>query len=232
MDIGEIFAKVITMGYGIYDAERTRRRANQRSSELKELSGKIVATESKIAPEVGKTGNITHQAGKAEPAASEGLRGAKDQGPPGATQELSHNIPQEKAEVATACVACAVGHFSTSSGELKEALRFKSEGITSNEILDRIAGALEEQNTLEREDLTPEKIQRLPEWEKEIAEEALTQSRQLRHKLEVIQTIDELEQLAADTRSYYLKLLRQWYRGRFSKLGSAKAEVIAGKVGG
>ncbi len=225
MNPGELFVWVFNIGHSIYDAERTRKRANQRSSELKELS-------EKIAPEIGKTGNITQQAGKSLPAASEGLLGAKDQGPPGATQELSHNIPQEKAEVATACVACAVGHFSTSSGELKEALRFKSEGITSNEILDRIAGALEEQNTLEREDLTPEKIQRLPEWEKEIAEEALTQSRQLRHKLEVIQTVDELEQLAADTRSYYLKLTRQWYRGRFSKLGSAKAEVIARRVGG
>ena len=213
MDIGEHFVWVFNTGHSIYDAERTRRRANQRSSELKELS-------EKIAPEIGKTGNITHQAGKPEPAASEGLVEAK-----------KGQAPQEKSEVATACVACAVGHFSASSGLLKEACRFKSEGITSNEILDRIAGALEEQNALEREDLTPEKIQRLPEWEKEIAEEALTQSRQLRHRLEVIQTIDELNQLAADTRSYYLKLNRQWYRGRFSKLGSAKAEVIARRVG-
>lgn len=214
MDVGEIFVKIFNIGHSIYDAERTRKRAQQRSSELKELS-------EKIAPEVGKTGNIPQQAEKPEPAASGGLVEAKGQ--PETTK---------KSEVATACVACAVGHFSTSSGLLKEALRFKSKGITSNEIIDRIAGALEEQNTLEREDLTPEKIQQLPEWEKEIAEEALTQSRQLRHKLEVIQTIDELEQLAGDTRSYYLKLSRQWYRGRFRKLGSAKAEVIAGKIGG
>jgi len=212
MDVGEIFARVFNIGYGIYDGERARRRANQRSSELKELS-------EKIAPELGKTGNITQKAEETEPAASEGLVGA-------------NQIPQEKSEVATACVACAVGHFSTSSGLLKEALRFKSKGITSNEIIDRIAGALEEQNALEREDLTPEKIQRLPEWEKEIAEEGLTQSRQLRHKLESIQTIDELNQLTADTRSYYLKLSRQWYRGRFSNLGAAKAEVIARRVGG
>lgn len=133
--------------------------------------------------------------------------------------------------VATACVACAVGHFSTSSGLLKEALRFKGEGITSQEILDRIAGALEEQNGLERVDLTQEKIQNLPQWERPIAEEALTQSRQLRHRLETIQSIDELEHLAADTRTYYLKLNRQWYRGRFSNLGTKKAEAIAQRVG-
>jgi len=111
-------------------------------------------------------------------------------------------------------------------------LRFKGEGITSQEILDRIAGALEEQNALEREDLTQEKIQRLPEWERPIAEEALTQSRQLRHRLETIESIEELEQLAADTRTYYLKLSRQWYRGRFGKLGAEKAEAIAERVGG
>lgn len=141
------------------------------------------------------------------------------------------DISQEKSSIATACVACAVGHFSTSSGLLKEALRFKGEGITSQEILDRIAGALEEQNALEREDLTQEKIQHLPEWERVIAEEALAQSRQLRHKLETIQSMEELEQLAADTRTYYLKLSRQWYRGRFSNLGTKKAETIAQRVG-
>ena len=144
----------------------------------------------------------------------------------------TETLPEEKSPIATACVACAVGHFSTSSGLLKEALRFKGEGMTSQEILDRIAGALEEQNALEREDLSPEKIQRLPQWERPIAEEALTQSRQLRHRLETIQSIDELEQLAADTRTYYLKLSRQWYRGRFSNLGTKKAETIAQRVGG
>jgi len=126
---------------------------------------------------------------------------------------------------------CAIGHFSTSSGLLKEAVRFKGEGITSNEILDRIAGTLEEQNALEREDLSPEKIERLPEWERAIAEEALSQSRELRHKLENIQTIEELEQVAADTKRYYIKLTRQWYKGRFGKLGAERAEAIVQRVG-
>jgi len=145
-------------------------------------------------------------------------------------ETMPKTLPAEE-KIAAACVACTVGHFSTSSGLLKEALRFKGEGMTSQEVLDRIAGALEEQNALEREDLTQEKIQNLPQWERPIAEEALTQSRQLRHRLETIQSIDELEQLAADTRTYYLKLTRQWYRGRFSNLGAKKAETIAGRVG-
>lgn len=159
---------------------------------------------------------------------------------PSSQQEglLPSTVPQtsqeEKAtaEIATGCLPCALGHFSTSSGLLNEAVRFKGEGITSNEILDRIAGALEQQNSLEREDLSPVKIQGLPEWERPIAEEALAQSRQLRHKLESIQGIDELEQVAADTKRYYIKLNRQWYKGRFGYLGGKKADAIAQRVGG
>ena len=135
------------------------------------------------------------------------------------------------ADIATACVPCAIGHFSTSSGVLKEAVRFKGEGIASNQVLDRIAVALEEQNALEREDLAPEKIEALPGWEKTIAKEALEQSRQLRHKLETIQTVDELEEAAAGTKRYYIKLLRQWYKGRFGRLGAEKADAIAQRIG-
>ena len=137
----------------------------------------------------------------------------------------------QAAQIATGCLPCALGHFSTSSGLLNEAVRFKGEGMLSNNILDKIAGALEEQNTLERDDLSSVKIQGLPEWERPIAEEALTQSRQLRHRLETIQSIDELVQVAADTKRYYIKLNRQWYRGRFSNLGTKKAEAIAQRVG-
>ena len=147
---------------------------------------------------------------------------------------MSETSAEEEAatEIATACVPCAIGHFSTSSGLLKEAVRFKGEGIASNEIVDRIASSLSEQNALEREDLSPEKILQLPQWERAIAEEALTQSRQLRHKLENIQTIEELEQVSADTKRYYIKLTRQWYKGRFGKLGAEKAEAIVQRIGG
>ena len=135
-------------------------------------------------------------------------------------------------EIATACVPCALGHFSRSAGALNEAMRFKGEGMTSNEVLDRIASVLEEQNALERFDLTPEKLQRTPKWEREIAEEALQHSRQLRHRLEGIETIEELEQAAAETAGFYEKMNRDWYRGRFRNLGAEKAEAISQKVGG
>jgi len=147
--------------------------------------------------------------------------------PPTIIQELEM---ASKESVATACVPCALGHFSTSAGLLNESVRFKGEGITSNEILDRVAKVLEEQNTLERVDLTQEKIQLSPAWEKKLAEEALQQSRKLRHYLESFTSIEHLEKAAADTESYYKRLFREWFRQRFSHLGPAKAERIAEKV--
>jgi len=159
----------------------------------------------------------------------------KEEEPPSATITQPTTLIQsdEKPieDIATGCLPCAVSHFSTSAGLLNEAVRFKGDGITSNEILDRIASAIEEQNALERIDLSPVKIQHLPEWERPIAEEALTRSRQLRHKLEDIQSVEELERIAADTKQYYLRLNRQWYKGKFGKLGTEKAEAISQRIG-
>ncbi|MBA7661264.1 hypothetical protein ES703_69279 [subsurface metagenome] len=142
---------------------------------------------------------------------------------PTITQEPETTLKQET--VATACVPCALGHFSTTTGLLVEAVRFKAEGITSNEVLDRIAKALQEQNTLERVDLTPEKIRSTPDWERDIAEEALQQSRGLRHRLETIETIEDLEQAAADTEGYYRELNRKWWKRRFAKTGKTEPEM-------
>jgi len=110
-------------------------------------------------------------------------------------------------------------------------MRFKEEGITSNEILDRIAKALEEQNTLERVDLTPEMIQSSPPWERELAEEALLESRSLRHRLENLSSIEQLGQTAADSATTYKKLFREWFKQRFAHLGPEKAQKIADNVG-
>jgi len=43
MSAGDIFARVFQIGYVIYDAERTRRRARQRSSELKETGERAIS---------------------------------------------------------------------------------------------------------------------------------------------------------------------------------------------
>lgn len=116
--------------------------------------------------------------------------------------------------VASACVPCATGHFSTSATLLNEAVRFKKDGLTSPQVLDDIAAALGEQNALERIDLTPEKIRLLPDWEKEMANMALEKSRELRHRLEAVQSMEELENIAADTAEFYKLLNREWISKR------------------
>jgi len=137
--------------------------------------------------------------------------------------EPESSVKQE--EVATACVPCALGHFSTTAGLLTEAVRFKEEGITSNEVVDRIAKILQELNALERVDLTPEKIRSAPDWERDLAEEALQQSRGLRHRLETIKGIGELEAADADTEGYYRSLNRKWWKLRFAKTGKTEPEM-------
>jgi len=108
-------------------------------------------------------------------------------------------------------------------------VRFKKDGMASNEILDRIAKCLQEQNALERVDLTPERILSAPDWEREIAEEALQQSRELRHRLETITTIEELEQAAASTAGYYRTLHRKWWKLRLAQPGTKILPVVTEK---
>lgn len=153
----------------------------------------------------------------------------ENEAPPGqkaTSTTITKPEPLAKEEaVATACVPCALGHFSTSAGLLNEAVRFEGEGITSNEIVDRIAKVLAEQNALERVDLTPEKIRGTPEWERELAEEALQQSRSLRHRLESLTTIEELKEAAADTEGYYRNLNRKWWKLRLTQTGKTEPEL-------
>jgi len=137
---------------------------------------------------------------------------------PAEASEVSEDTSQSQ-DIATACVACALGHFSRSAGALEEAMRFKDQGITSNEILDRIGGVLKEQNTLERYDLTPEKLRRSPPWEREIAEKALVESRRIRHVLEGLESIEQLETVAAETAAFYRNLNREWFQKRFAHRG-------------
>ena len=132
--------------------------------------------------------------------------------------EIPQPVPQEiKEKIATACIPCSLSHLATSSGLLNEALRFKNEGITSNEVVDRIAQALVEHNAMERVDLAVEKIYKLPEWEKCIAEEALENSRRIRHQLVDIKTVGDLERVATDAIQSYRTLFRKWKKGRLGK---------------
>jgi len=119
--------------------------------------------------------------------------------------------------IATGCVPCSIGHLATCSGLLNEAMRFaKKDGIASEEVLDRLNMCLDELNALERVDLRSELIVNLPGWEKELANKALTCSRDLRHKLEGLSGVDDLEQVVATTQTTRNDIGRQWYQYRLT----------------
>ncbi|MBA7582955.1 hypothetical protein ES708_24893 [subsurface metagenome] len=84
---------------------------------------------------------------------------------------------------------------------------------------------------MERVDLTPEKLQNTSSWERPIADEALRESRKLRHSLEGISSMEEVEQAAADSERFYKKLFREWFKQRFAHLGPENAQRIADEVG-
>ena len=185
--------------------------------------GKAAGDIRSVADELGTAGSLLPFSKVKTPQPTKSL--PKAQGPPPSSEETSQTH-----EIATACVPCALGHFSRSAGALEEGMRFKDQGITSNEILDRVGGVLKEQNTLERYDLTPEKLQRSPPWEREIAERALFESRRIRHVLEGLESIEQLETVAAETAAFYRKLNREWFQKRFAHRRSGAATTAENKV--
>ena len=130
-------------------------------------------------------------------------------------------------DIATGCVPCAIGHFGTCAGLLNEAMRFaRKDGIASDEVINRINACTDEISALERIDLRPEMIVSLPAWEKELADKALVESRNIRHRLEMVSTVDDLEQLAAMTQTSRNEIGRAWFKYRLSHMSEAeKTEV-------
>jgi len=107
-------------------------------------------------------------------------------------------IAKESIKAGTACTLCSDEHLSEVSGALAEALRFaRSEGLASKEVIRRTRHARDELNAMERFDLAPEEVTKLPEDEKEVAHWALPESRNLRHSINSIRTVDDLEKTAA-----------------------------------
>lgn len=145
-----------------------------------------------------------------EESEAEKVKGEADKQQP----EANNISTKAKAEsIATGCVGCSLGHLGTCTGLLNEAMRFaRSDGIRSNEVIDRISLCTDELNTLERVDLRPEMISELEGKQKELATEALNVSRQTRHGLEAISSLDDLEKIAAVTNKAKTNIARGWYK--------------------
>jgi hypothetical protein len=132
--------------------------------------------------------------------------------PPAVTTEVDKGV-------ATGCIPCSINHFSTCSGLLNEAMRFgRKDGIASEEVISRVGMCMDELNSLERVDLRPEMIHDLPDWEKTLAEKALDLSRSLRHELEGISDISNLEGVAATTQTKRQEIGKAWFKERFTRM--------------
>jgi len=231
MDASEIVARVFVIGHQIYDGARASRRSRQRSSELKELGQKIALASSDLrqsAPEIQKAGRTS-----GEPAEATSLINSE------ALDRIREDEVGLWSPVATACIPCAMGHYGTCSGLLNEAMRFaKKEGIDSGEVIDRVNMCMDELNAMERVDLRPELIADLSRWEKELANKALTRSRSLRHGLENLGNVDDLERLAATTQTIRNEIGRDWFKRRLASMGvednkamGERAQPIRAKLG-
>jgi len=133
--------------------------------------------------------------------------------------------------VEAGCVPCAIGHFGTCTGLLNEAMRFaKKDGVGSSEVIDRVNMCLDELNAMERVDLRPEMITDLPDWEKELANGALTASRATRHGLEGLTTGNDLEKVAASTQITRTEIGRKWFKERLARMPKEEKEKLAEKA--
>lgn len=130
----------------------------------------------------------------------------------------------EATAVPTGCLPCALGHYGACTGILNEARRFaQSDGMASVDVIDRVNICMDELNAMERKDLRPQMIDQLPTWEKDLANKALNESRQIRHALESgVNSLDELDHIAARTQETRMSLGRVWMS---KKLQSMPPEI-------
>lgn len=137
------------------------------------------------------------------------------------------NISEKATGIPTGCIPCSIGHIGTCSGLLNEAMRFaRKDGVESEEVIGRINMCLDELNALERVDLRSEMIHGLPPWEKGLAEKALSLSRSLRHDLEQVPNLSDLEGIAADTQKTRQEIGTAWFRGKFERMDPGQREIV------
>ncbi len=131
------------------------------------------------------------------------------------------------------CIPCSIGHFTTCTGLLNEAMRFaRNDGLSSDQVIEDTNTCLQELNALERVDLTAAKMEGLPKWEKDLAIEALQLSRSTRHELEDLKTVDQLERLTAGIQPAQLAIAKRWVKGKLASLPEADRQKVIAQAKG
>lgn len=125
------------------------------------------------------------------------------------TEEMASRDPAEETEYSSpprqpsvsmrdsktvACIPCVKNHMSAVAGILAESKRFIGGGIKDPKIVEALDIATKEVTAAERGDLDPAKVASLPPREKEIAEWAADQIRDLRHVLDRVSDKDTFEE--------------------------------------
>jgi len=107
----------------------------------------------------------------------------------------------QRSNAGTQCRLCNEGHLTAASADLDEGLRMaRQRGIQDPEVQDRLYGALQQIVEMERYDYNPEKVLELAPWEREMIHRYMPQVAELRHDLQLIQSIPDLEKTAAKAR--------------------------------
>lgn len=153
-----------------------------------------------------------------------------DKAPPIPQEEVTP-VSDKKSE-GTACIPCTLSHVSACAGELNEAVRFarSSKDLSSDDVVKRINHCMSEIAAAERIDLAPENTEKLPQAEKELAIEAANQLRTVRHDLEWLKSVDDLEKLAAQMANLQHSISKAWFTQRLKTMTPEEREKVKAKA--
>jgi len=222
----QIIGGIINVYYTHRAIKAQERLGQQRADELREFGEQL-----------SRVNSGTVKQAEPEPLTDEDIRRAADQiqpWPPSSGKYAhpestgSKEAPPPPAHAGTsqmsaagkACIPCGGDHFSTVAGLLAEAMRFaRTGGVEHEEVILRIGQSEDELNAFERVDGAPYKVADLPPDEKALMDEMMNASRQLRHQLSDITSVDDLEAVASDamkTRIEFRSKIFQMALGRLT----------------
>ena len=93
----------------------------------------------------------------------------------------------------------------------------RRKGIADKEVIQRILDCGSQLNAMEREDLSVEKIAGLSKWEKDIAIYAQNRGAEIRHKLNSIESVEDLETIGIELKQARDKIGSEYIRGRLNE---------------
>ena len=169
----------------------------------------------------------TKKAAAPEPLAPVEQKRAQAPTPPAALPSTPQKTPE--AQKGTGCVPCTSDHLSTCSGALSEAVRFaRTTGIENPEVQGRLALCVDELNIWERVDAAPEKQGSISSAEREFLHRWLPKGRGLRHQVNEVGSLEDLERAAASAQQQSREARTEMRKLRPPVMG--KIEALAQRV--